>query len=42
MCKGVITIIKIYVRKIRAGQMELSEVPLRWHDAVEAALNENE
>ena len=32
--------VNIYVRKIRAGEMELSEVPARWRDAVEAALNE--
>lgn len=34
--------VKIYVRKIKAGQMTLDEVPARWHDAVEAALNEDE
>ncbi len=31
--------VKLYVRKIRAGEMELNEVPARWRDAVEAALN---
>lgn len=30
--------VKIYVRKIKAGQMTLDEVPARWHDAVEEAL----
>ena len=32
--------VKIYVRRIRAGEMELSEVPARWRDAVSAALTE--
>jgi len=32
--------VNIYVRKIRAGQMTLEQVPARWRDAVEAALNE--
>lgn len=32
--------VKLYVRKIRAGEMELNEVPARWRDAVEAALAE--
>ncbi len=32
--------VKIYVRKIKAGQMTLDDVPARWHDAVEAALEE--
>lgn len=31
--------VNIYVRKIRAGQMTLDDVPARWRDAVEAALN---
>ena len=30
--------VKIYVRKILAGQMTLDDVPARWHDAVEEAL----
>lgn len=34
--------VKIYVRKIKAGQMTLENVPSRWHDAVESALNEDE
>lgn len=34
--------VKIYVRKIRNGQMTLDDIPSRWHDAVEAALNEDE
>ena len=25
--------VKIYVRKIKAGQMTLDDVPARWHDA---------
>lgn len=33
--------IRIFVRKIQAGQMELSSVPLRWRDAVEAELSKN-
>lgn len=32
--------VKIYVKKIKAGQMTLSEVPERWRAAVEAALEE--
>lgn len=30
--------VKIYVRKIRAGEMTLEDVPTRWRDAVAAAL----
>lgn len=30
--------VKIYVRKIRAGQMTLEEVPERWREAVREAL----
>ncbi len=33
--------VKLYVRKIKAGQMTLEEVPLRWREAVREAL-ENE
>jgi hypothetical protein len=33
--------VHIYCRKILAGQMELSSVPLRWRDAVEAELSKN-
>lgn len=34
--------VKIYVRKIKAGQMTLDEVPLRWREEVRKALEENE
>lgn len=30
--------VNIYVRKIRAGEMTLDEVPLRWREAVRKAL----
>ena len=30
--------VKIYVRKIRAGQMTIDEVPERWREAVEREL----
>lgn len=30
--------VKIYVRKIKAGQMTIEEVPARWREAVEEAL----
>lgn len=32
--------VKLYVKKIRAGQMTLEEVPERWRDAVREALEE--
>ena len=32
--------VKIYVRKIRNGEMTLEEVPSRWREAVENLLNE--
>lgn len=32
--------VKIYVRKIRAGEMTIDEVPQRWREAVAAALEE--
>lgn len=32
--------VKIYVRKIQAGEMTLEEVPTRWREAVEAALED--
>ena len=32
--------VKIYVRKIKAGQMTLEQVPARWREAVEEALGE--
>ena len=31
--------VAIYVRKIKSGQMTLEQVPTRWRDAVEEALN---
>lgn len=31
--------VKIYVRKIKAGQMTIDEVPERWREAVREALN---
>lgn len=30
--------VKIYVRKIRAGEMTLEDVPMRWREAVREAL----
>ena len=32
--------VKIYVRRIRAGEMTLEEVPVRWREAVREALEE--
>ena len=32
--------VNIYVRKIKAGEMTIDEVPLRWREAVAAALEE--
>lgn len=32
--------VKIYVRKIRAGEMTLEEVPVRWREAVRKALED--
>lgn len=32
--------VKIYVRKIRAGQMTIDDVPERWREAVREALEE--
>lgn len=32
--------VKIYVRKIKAGEMTLEQVPARWREAVEEALGE--
>lgn len=32
--------VKIYVRKIKAGQLTIDEVPQRWREAVAAALEE--
>lgn len=31
---------KIYVRKIKAGQMTIDDVPIRWREAVREALEE--
>ena len=32
--------VKIYVRKIRAGEMTIDEVPQRWRETVREALEE--
>lgn len=32
--------VNIYVRKIKAGEMTLEEVPLRWREAVRKKLEE--
>ena len=32
--------VKIYVRKIRAGEMTLEEVPVRWRDKVREAFDD--
>lgn len=32
--------VKIYVRKILAGEMTLEDVPVRWREAVREALGE--
>ena len=32
--------VKLYVKKIRAGEMTLEEVPARWREAVRKALEE--
>lgn len=34
--------VKIYVRRIKAGEMILEEVPLRWREAVRKALENEE
>ena len=31
--------VKIYVRKIRAGEMTIDDVPTRWREAVREALD---
>ena len=31
--------VKIYVRKIRAGEMTIDDVPSRWREAVREALD---
>lgn len=33
--------VKIYVRRIKAGEMTLDDVPLRWREAVREALDNN-
>lgn len=33
---------KIYYRKIKAGNMTIDEVPVRWRDAVQALLDADE
>lgn len=32
--------VKLYVKKIRAGEMTIDDVPLRWREAVREALGE--
>lgn len=32
------SMVKIYVRRIRAGEMTLEEVPLKWREEVRKAL----
>ena len=32
--------VKIYVRRIRAGEMTIDEVPTKWREAVRKALEE--
>ena len=34
--------VKIYVRRIRAGEMTLEQVPVRWREAVREALEDEE
>lgn len=34
--------VKIYVRKILAGEMTIDDVPLRWREEVRKALENNE
>ena len=34
--------VKIYVRKIKAGEMTLEEVPPRWREAVRKALEDDD
>ena len=33
-------IVKLYVKKIKAGKMRLDEVPEKWREQVRAALDE--
>ena len=32
--------VKIYVRRIRAGEMTIEQVPVRWREAVREALED--
>lgn len=32
--------VKLYVKKIRAGEMTIEQIPLRWREAVREALGE--
>lgn len=32
--------VRIYVRKIKAGEMTIDDVPIRWREAVREALGE--
>ena len=32
--------VKIYVRRIRAGEMTIEDVPVRWREAVRKALGD--
>lgn len=34
--------VKIYVRRIKAGEMTLEQVPARWREAVEDAMKEED
>lgn len=34
--------VKIYVRRIKAGEMTLEQVPIRWREAVREALEDEE
>ena len=33
--------VKLYVKKILAGEMTLEEVPMRWREAVAAAIEDS-
>lgn len=33
--------VRIYVKKIRAGEMTIDDVPMRWREAVREALQDN-
>ena len=34
--------VNFYLRRIKAGKMTLEDVPARWHEAVKAALEEDD